>query len=510
MGTESLAVEMRNIVKRFPGVVANDHVTFAARVGEVHALLGENGAGKTTLMNILYGLYHPDEGEIYVHGRRVTIHSPRDAIQLGIGMVHQHFMLVHSHTVAENVALGLEDASFVRPADGVRRRIEELSARYRWHIDPDAYIWQLSAGEQQRVEILKALLRGAQILILDEPTSMLTPAEARQLFAVLRQMAAEGRTVIFISHKLEEVMEVSDRVTVLRRGRVIGTVNTRDTSPRELARMMVGREVLFRLEKKPVQRGDVVLRLEKVSALNDMNFPALQEVSLDVHAGEIVGIAGVAGNGQRELVEVITGLRPVTGGRVFLNGEEVTNRDPRTVARRGVAHVPEDRVRMGVVPNLSVAENLILKHYDRAPFANGWFINRRAVDRFAEEKVQEYRIYTPSIRTPVKLLSGGNIQRLILAREFAFQPQLIVAAHPTSGLDVGATEHVRQLLLRQREEGAAVLLVSEDLDEILELSDRIAVMFRGRIMGVVDAAQADIEEIGAMMAGLTAREEAAA
>lgn len=510
MAGDALAVEMRNIVKRFPGVVANDHVTFAARVGEVHALLGENGAGKTTLMNILYGLYHPDEGEIYVHGRRVTIHSPRDAIHLGIGMVHQHFMLVHSHTVAENVALGLEEAPFVRPANTVRRRIEAIAARYQWHINPDAYIWQLSAGEQQRVEILKALLRGARILILDEPTSMLTPAEARQLFSVLRQMAEEGRTVIFISHKLEEVMEVSDRVTVLRRGRVVGTVNTRDTSPRALARMMVGREVLFRLEKKPVPRGEVVLRLENVSALNDLNVPALRGVSLDVHAGEIVGVAGVAGNGQRELVEVITGLRPVTEGHIFLDGKEITNRDPRRVARQGVAHVPEDRLHMGVVPNLSVAENLILKHYDRAPFVNGWLINRPAVERFAREKVEEYRIYTPSIYTPVKLLSGGNIQRLILAREFAFRPRLIVAAHPTSGLDVGAMEHVRQLLLKQREEGAAILLVSEDLDEILELSDRVAVMFGGRIMGVVDGDKADLEEIGAMMAGLTSRKEATA
>ena len=508
MGGETPAVEMRNIVKRFPGVLANDHVTFSARAGEVHALLGENGAGKTTLMNILYGLYHPDEGEIYVHGKQVTIHSPRDAIRLGIGMVHQHFMLVHSHTVAENAVLGLAGTPFLRPAQSVRQQIVELSERYRWHINPDAYIWQLSAGEQQRVEIVKALLRGARILILDEPTSMLTPGEARQLFSVLRQMAEEGRTVIFISHKLEEVMEVSDRVTVLRRGRVVGTVSTRDTSPHELARMMVGREVLFQLEKKPARRGDVVLRLEEVTALNDLNLPALREVTLDVHAGEIVGIAGVAGNGQRELVEVITGLRPVANGRIFLDGEEITHQDARFIGKRGVAHVPEDRLHMGVVPNLSVAENLILKYYDTPPFAQGWFLNRQAMTDFAQRKVEEYQIRTPTVHTPVKLLSGGNIQRLILARELAFRPRLVVAAHPTSGLDVGAMEHVRQLLLRQREEGAAILLVSEDLDEVLELSDRVAVMFGGRIVGIVEAAEADVETIGAMMAGLQTTAEA--
>ncbi len=508
--TQAPAVEMRNIVKRFPGVVANDHVTFEARVGEVHALLGENGAGKTTLMNILYGLYQPDEGEIRIRGRRVTIHSPRDAINLGIGMVHQHFMLVHSHTVAENAVLGLAGTPFVRPTEHVRRQIVELSERYRLHVNPDAYIWQLSAGEQQRVEIVKALLRGAEILILDEPTSMLTPAEARELFAILRQMAAEGRTVIFISHKLEEVMAVSDRVTVLRRGRVVGTVNTADTNPRELARMMVGREVLFRLEKKPVRRGAVVLRVEGVEALNDLNIPALRGVNLDVHAGEIVGIAGVAGNGQRELVEVITGLRPAIKGRVLIDGQDVTNRDPRFIGRQGVAHVPEDRVHMGIVPNLSVAENLILKYYDQPPFARGWFLDQGAVTEFARQKVREYQIRTPDITTPAKLLSGGNIQRLILARELAFNPRLVVAAHPTSGLDVGAMEHVRQLLLRQREAGSAILLVSEDLDEVLEMSDRVAVMFNGRIVGIVDAAEADVDEIGAMMAGLTSQAEAAA
>jgi simple sugar transport system ATP-binding protein len=498
---------MEGIVKRFPGVVANDGIDFEVRAGEVHALLGENGAGKTTLMNILYGIYRPDEGRIYVRGQPVTIRSPRDAIALGIGMVHQHFMLVHSHTVAENILLGLPDSHFVFPVRAVTEKVAELSERYGLKVDPSAPIWQLSAGEQQRVEIVKALYRGAEVLILDEPTSMLTPGEAKELFAILRRMAQEGRAVIFITHKLEEVMAVSDRVTVLRQGRVVDTRDTAETDERELARMMVGREVLFHLDKAPVEQGAVVLAVEGVWALNDKGVPALRDVSLTVREGEILGIAGVAGNGQRELVEVITGLRPATKGRVLIGGEDVTNCSPREILEKGVAHIPEERMRMGLIPNLSVAENLILKEYRDPPFCKGLFLDPASIEKHARELIAAYRIVTPSERTPAKLLSGGNIQRLILARELSTNPRLVVAAHPTYGLDVGATEHIRQLLLEQRERGAAILLVSEDLEEILSMSDRIAVMFEGRIMGVLEAEQADLEVIGAMMAGLPVSSE---
>ncbi len=509
MAESDVLVYMKNIVKRFPGVVANAGVTFEARAGEVHALLGENGAGKTTLMNILYGIYQPDEGEIYVRGRRVTIRSPHDAIALGIGMVHQHFMLVHSHTVAENVILGLSDVPFIHPTEAVKEKIAEFSERYGLKVDPDAYIWQLSAGEQQRVEIIKALYRGADVLILDEPTTMLTPAETKELFHTLRRMAEEGRTVIFITHKLEEVMAVSDRVTVLRKGKVVGTMKTADTDQRELARMMVGREVLFQLEKTPFKPGKVVLEVENLNALNDKGLPALHDVSFTIREGEILGIAGVAGNGQKELVEVITGMRPATGGRVRIDGKDVTNKSPREILAMGVAHVPEERMHMGMVPNMSVAENLILKGYDRPPFSRGLFLDQKAVREHAERIVREFQIDTPSLWTPTKLLSGGNIQRLILGRELALNPRLIVASHPTYGLDVGATEYIRRLLLEQREKGVAILLVSEDLEEIFTLSDRIAVMFEGRIMGIVDAEEADVETIGAMMAGLTSTTEAA-
>ena len=494
-------VSMRGIVKRFPGVVANDHVDFEAQPGEIHALLGENGAGKTTLMNILYGIYRPDEGEIHIKGRKVTIRSPRDAIALGIGMVHQHFMLVYPHTVAENIILGLSSSNFLFPAREVRERFKEFSERYGLAVDPDARIWQLSAGEQQRVEIIKALYRGADVLILDEPTTMLTPDEVGEFFATLRRMADEGRTVIFITHKLDEVMAISDRVTVLRRGRVVATRNTSDTDKQELTRMMVGREVLFHLEKKPVRKGEIVLEVEELHALNDKGLPALKGVSFAIRGGEILGIAGVAGNGQRELVEVITGLRKAVNGRVSILGEDVTNRSPGEIARRGVAHIPEERIRMGLVPNMSIAENLILKNYRYPPYSGQLFLNRPFIDQRAERLISEYNIVTPSKETPAKLLSGGNIQRLILAREISEEPRLIVASHPTYGLDVGATEQIRQLLLRQREKGAAILLVSEDLEEIMVMSDRIAVMFEGKIVGIMDAAEAEVEEIGLMMAG---------
>ena len=494
------AVAMRGITKRFPGVLANDRVNFEAYTGEIHALLGENGAGKTTLMNILYGIYHPDEGEIYVKGCQVTIRSPRDAIRLGIGMVHQQFRLVPTHTVAENVVLGLP-GNFFFPDRAVRQQVAAFSQKYGLSVDPNAHIWQLSAGEQQRVEIIKALYRGADILILDEPTSMLTPGETKELMSTLRRMAAEGHTVIFITHKLDEVTAISDRVTVLRQGCVVATQETAQTDERALARLMVGREVLFHLEKQAVQVGPTVLRVEGLQALNDKGLPAVKDISFTIAAGEILGIAGVAGNGQRELVEALVGLRHITQGHVFLNGREVTNCSPCALIAQGICYVPGERS-TGVVPGLSVAENFILKSYRQAPFCRGLFLDRSAINAHADRLIAQYAVMTPSRETPVKLLSGGNIQRAILARETSSAPALLIAAHPTSGLDVGATEYIRQLLLAQRDQGTAVLLVSEDLEEILALSDRIVVMFEGQIVGLVEAAQADLEEIGLLMAGV--------
>jgi ABC-type uncharacterized transport system ATPase subunit len=494
-----IAVAMRGIVKRFPGVLANDHISFEARVGEIHALLGENGAGKTTLMNILYGIYHPDEGEIYVKGRPTVIRAPRDAIQLGIGMVHQHYRLVPTHTVAENVVLGLP-GNFFFPERAAQRKIDEFSRKYGLSVDPEARIWQLSAGEQQRVEIIKALYRGAEILILDEPTSMLTPSEIDELLGIIRRMAGEGHTIIFITHKLDEVFATSDRVTVLRKGKVVATQETSGTDKPALARLMVGREVLFRLEKRPAQVGETVLQVEGLHALNDRILPAVKNVSFAVSAGEILGIAGVAGNGQRELVEALVGLRPSTQGRVSIGEQDVTNQPPRALIEQGICYVPGERL-VGLVPGLSVAENLILKDYCEAPFTKGAFLDYAAIDEHADRLVAQYAVTTPSRETPVRLLSGGNIQRVILARETCQAPILLIAAHPTSGLDVGATEYIRQILLEQRDQGTAVLLVSEDLEEVLQLSDRIAVMFEGQIMGILPADQADLETIGMMMAG---------
>jgi ABC-type uncharacterized transport system ATPase subunit len=494
---------MRGIVKRFPGVLANDHIDFEVRTGEIHALLGENGAGKTTLMNILYGIYQQDEGEISVRGRQVAVRSPKEAIQLGIGMVHQHFRLVTNHTVAENIVLGLR-ARFLNPARAAREKITEFSDRYRLSVDPAARIWQLSAGEQQRVEIIKALYRGADILILDEPTSMLTPGEVEDLFAILRRMADEGNTIILITHKLDEVMHISDRVTVLRRGRVEATLETVNTDRRELARLMVGREVLFRIERAEVEPGKEVLRVEDLHASNDKGLPALKGVSLAVAEGEIVGIAGVAGNGQRELVEAIAGLRPATQGRVLVGGQEVTAQSPRDIIESGVCYIPGERL-TALVPEMSVADNLILRTYCTEQFCRGVFLDQHAINECADRLIAQYGVTTPSRETPLKLLSGGNIQRVMLARETSQSPRLLIAAHPTSGLDVGATEYVWKQLLQERKRGTAVLLVSEDLEEIFALSDRIAVLFAGEIMGIVPTGEAELEEIGLMMAGTLRR-----
>lgn len=493
---------MRHITKAFPGVVANDRITLAAQAGEVHALLGENGGGKTTLMHILYGLCQPDAGEILVRGQPVRLRSPRDAMALGIGLVPQHFLLVRRHTVVENVALGLPGTRFFLPLRRVEQRLQDLSKRYGLSVEPRARIWQLSAGEQQRVEILKALMRQAEILILDEPTSVLTPQETRALFRVVERMKAAGHAVIFITHKLGEVMELADRITVLRQGRVVATLPRVEADQRTLARLMVGREVSS--ERLPRQHtpGEPVLTVAQLRATNDRGLLALRDVSFTVHQGEILGVAGVAGNGQRELIEVLTGLRRPVAGLIHLCGREITGWSARELSAAGVAHIPEERQRLGIVPAMSVAENLALRQYRRVPFASGSFLNRRAITQFARHAITTYDMATASPATPARVLSGGTIQRLILARELAGQPGLIVAAHPTYGLDVGATEQTHHLLLQQRERGAAILLVSEDLEEVLRLSDRIMVLYAGEVMGMVAAAAAEPEQLGLLMAGV--------
>ena len=502
-------LRMAGITKRFPGVLANDHVDLKLYEGEVLALLGENGAGKSTLMNVLCGLYRADEGTMTLRGDVVDIQSPRDAYDLGIGMVHQNFMLVETMTVAENVVLGLRGLSFQPDLRQVKQRLVELGERYGLKVDPDAYVWQLSVGEQQRVEILKLLYRDADILILDEPTAVLTPQEVDDLVDVLRRVVKEGKAAVFITHKLREVMMFSDRVTVLRGGENVATRSTSETSPEELAQLMVGREVLFQLERTTCELGAPVLEVDDLRALNDKGLPALRGVTLTVHAGEIVGIAGVAGNGQRELAEVITGLRDAVKGEVHVSQRCITNCSPLRAIQAGVSHVPEDRVEMGLVGDMSVAENLALKAYRTSELSRGPVLFPEGMKRFARSLIDGFDIATPGPDTQVKFLSGGNLQKAILARELTACEGLLVAVHPTRGLDVGATESVRELLLQQRDKGTAVLLISEDLDELLEVSDRIAVMFEGQIVGVVPTDDADLDTIGLMMAGEQPQEEGA-
>jgi simple sugar transport system ATP-binding protein len=495
---------MRGITKRFPGVVANDGVDFEAAAGEVHALLGENGAGKTTLSNILTGLYRPDEGEVVLYGEPVHFHAPRDALDAGISMVHQHFRLVEPFTVAENVVLGdhrAEGRSFRLRHRAIERRVGELSQRYGLAVDPGARIWQLSLGEQQRVEILKALYREARILILDEPTAVLTPQEAEVLFETLREMADEGRTVIFISHKLREVKAVANRVTVLRDGRSVATVLTANATPRSLAALMVGRELIGDGENVPRTPGELMLELDNVSAESDRGGAAVKRVSLGVRAGEIVAVAGVAGNGQRELAETIAGIRSPTEGTLRVGGKALRAGDPRAAIRAGVAYVPEDRLGTGLAPSLSVAANFVLKSYREPSASRGPLLRLRRIRERAVELIRRYRIAAPGPTAPARLLSGGNLQKVVLAREFSGRPRLLIAASPTRGLDVGAIETVHAYLRDAAVEGVAVLMLSEDLDEILALADRIAVMYEGAIVGESARAGARIEEIGLLMAG---------
>ena len=496
------SLEMRNITKRFPGVLANDHINFDVNAGEIHALLGENGAGKSTLMKILYGLYQPDEGEIFLNGEPIKIQSPTDAIRHGIGMIHQHFMLVETLTVAENVALGLKaPREPMLDLSTVSARIVELADKYGLEVDPKAVINDLAVGQRQRVEIIKALYRGAALLILDEPTAVLTPQEVDDLFVIFRQMAKEGHALIFISHKMDEIFALTDRVTVLRDGKVIGTVQTAETNKRELARMMVGREVIFERHKVEMEPGEVRLKLENVNAVDKDGLPILKDISFEVRSGEILGVAGVSGNGQRPLAEAIVGLQPIASGKVIMDGKDVTDLPPAEMYKIGFSYIPEERMHDGVIKDFSVADNAILQDHDRAPYSRGIFLNFKAIDQHARDLVRSFRIKTPGLKTPVKNLSGGNIQKLILARELARKPRVLIAAQPTRGVDIGATEYIHARLLEQREQGLATLLISEDLDEIKNLSDRIMVLYGGEIMGIVDADTVSIEELGLMMAG---------
>ena len=502
-----IVVSMKGIVKRFPGVLANDHVDFELRQGEIHALLGENGAGKSTLMNVLAGLYKQDAGTLTVKGKPAVFSSPRDAINAGIGMIHQHFMLVPSQTVTENILLGLDDPRFRMRLSEYDKKISDLGDQYGLKVDPRAKIWQISVGEQQRVELLKMLYRGADVLIMDEPTAVLAPQEIDGLFDTLRSMVSQGKSIIFISHKLQEVTAIADRVSVLRRGvSTAANVSAKGVSRAELARLMVGRDVVFFVDKKPVKPGDMVLDVKEVHAENDKGLPALRGLSLNVREGEIVGLAGVAGNGQIELSQVIAGLRKCIKGEVLLNGDRVSNRDTIYGIDHGMAYVPEDRTHVGSSANLSVTDNVIMKNYRKPPITKGTILDMNAATKFAEELKAAYDIAVPTVKTPVRLLSGGNLQKVILAREISGKPKFMVAVQPTRGLDVGAIEGVHRLLLTQREAGAAVLLISEELEELLALSDRICVIYEGKIMGEVKVESVEpnqnlIEALGLMMTG---------
>ncbi|MDM8528712.1 ABC transporter ATP-binding protein [Anaerolineales bacterium HSG24] len=496
-------IEMRDVTKVFPGVIANDHINLAVHEGEVLGLLGENGAGKSVLMSILYGLYQPTEGEIFVRGKPVAITGPKVAIEQGIGMVHQHFMLVPVFTVAENIVLGDEPITNVGTLNTAKavNEIKALSEKYNLEVDPHAKIEDISVGMGQRVEILKTMYRGAQVLILDEPTAVLTPQEIKGLFEIMHSLTEAGFPVIFISHKLKELMEVCDRVTVIRRGKMIGTIDIEDASPQILASMMVGRDVVLEVEKKPSQPKEVVLEVENIHAVGLNDLPVLNGVSFKVHAGEIVGIAGVAGNGQSELIEVITGLHKANSGDVRLNNETITNHSAKEIIHKGIATIPEDRHHRGLVLDFSIADNGVLGSHDQPPFAR--WIQRMfdAIRAYADKFIQEFDVRTPNQEAQVKNLSGGNQQKVIIAREIGRKPDLLIAAQPTRGVDVGAIEFIHRRIIEQRDAGKAVLVISNELDEVMGLSDRILVMFHGEIVGEILAKDATEDELGLYMAG---------
>ena len=496
-------LEMRGITKRFPGVLANDRVDFDLRAGEVHTLLGENGAGKSTLMKILYGMYQADEGEILLNGAPVSIGSPTVAISHNIGMIHQHFMLVETLTVAENVALGLPSSrGMLTDLDAVSERIVALGEQYGLTLDPSAEVWQLAVGQRQRIEIIKALYRDAHLLILDEPTAVLTPQEVNQLFETLRQLTADGRGLIFISHKLHEVLALSDRITVLRQGRVTGNTTTEGATRQSLAEMMVGRDVKLVPDKPKVDPGDTALVINDLEVYGDRGIVMVDGLDLEIRSGEILGLAGVSGNGQRELAETIGGLRQSTRGSVTIGGTEVTNTLPIERRRAGLAYVPEGRMKNGIIASFTVAENLLLIDHKDPKFLKRGLFDFEAIRAHCQSLVDNFAVKTPTLETPVKSLSGGNIQKLIMSRELSGTPKVLIASQPTRGVDIGAAEYIHSRLINQRERGTAILVISEDLDEVFALSDRIAVIYEGKVIGIVDPATATREQIGLMMAGI--------
>lgn len=497
----SFMIEMNGITKSFPGVVANNAISFAVKVGEIHALLGENGAGKSTLMSVLAGLYHPDSGSIKIKGNPVHFYSPRSALAAGVGMIYQHFRLVDNLTVAENIVLGAPGEGVALHKKKIEADVARLSEKFGLEISPEAKVGQLSLGEQQRVEILKMLYRGCEILIMDEPTTVLTPQETRELFKMMRKMADQGKSIVLITHKLDEVLEIADSVTVLRRGKVVGHVAAADLEEKTLTRMMVGHELTYSQRELSRQPGELLLKLEHLRVHGDQGNAAVKDLNLEMYSGEIVGIAGVAGNGQRELVEAIAGLRSVTAGNIFLDGQEISSLGVRERAQRGINIVPEDRLGMGLVPNLSVMENAILHNYNKREYYRGFMLNYKKVRDYTNKLVDDFDIALADIENPVNYLSGGNLQKLLLGREISEHPRLLIAAYPVRGLDVAATETVFNLLLEERAKGTAILLILEDLDDIFRLADRIAVMFAGTVKGVFDIEAADVETIGMLMLG---------
>lgn len=499
-------IEMLNIRKEFPGIVANNNITLQVKKGEIHALLGENGAGKSTLMNVLFGLYQPEKGEIRARGKVVNISNPNIANDLGIGMVHQHFMLIDTFTVTENIILGKETVSKGKiDLKKAEKEVQEISARYGLAVDPKAKVANISVGMQQRVEILKTLYRGAEILIFDEPTAVLTPQEITELIGIFRKLIQEGKSIILITHKLKEIMEVCDRVTVIRKGEGIGTYNVKDTNPNELANLMVGREVSFKTEKKEATPKETVLKISDLTVKDNRGVHVVNSLNLEVKAGEIVGIAGVDGNGQSELIEAITGLMKKNNGTITLNGKELSVLTPRKITESGIGHIPQDRHKHGLVLDFSIGQNMALQTYYKRPFSKYGFLDQNVIEKKASELIEEFDVRTPSMHTPARALSGGNQQKAIIGREVDRDPDLLIAAQPTRGLDVGAIEFIHKRLIEQRDKGKAVLLISFELDEILNVSDRIAVIFDGEIIAIVDPKTTTEQELGLLMAGSNAK-----
>jgi general nucleoside transport system ATP-binding protein len=494
-------LEMVGISKSFHGIPANDDIHLTINSGEILGLLGENGAGKTTLMNILYGLYQPDSGQIKINGKQVKIRTPQESMAVGIGMVHQHFALIQCHSAVENIVLGYQHSPLFFPQKKIRDDVLAFSKKFNFDIDLSKQVWQLSAGEQQRVEIIKALFNGADLLILDEPTSVLTPQETLDLFVILNRMKQEGHLIILISHKLDEITELCDRVTVLQKGKIVGHADTKDVDKRALARMMIGRDVIFNIEREEIPRSEKVLSVNNLVVNGDKGIPMVKGITFDIHKNEIFGIAGVSGNGQRELVEAITGLRKSESGEVRITDTDITNQPPDKIYNEGISHVPEERIKFGIAPGLYLYENAILKQHHSDKFSSRLFMAYKGIKEHAKGLVDAFQVATPSIFVQTKNLSGGNIQKLILGREIDGKPPVLVASHPTYGLDVGATEYLRKQLLQRRKEGGAILLVSEDLEEISELCDRIAVIFQGQFMGILETDDPNIKDIGLMMAG---------